>query len=170
MTFGQRLKELRKARGMTQTELAQKTGISFTYVSKLETGAMSPPRQNAILALAQALEINEADTDKLFGLAGKIPPELLAHIDIQIIDVLRSLKDGEQQGGCPDGGANENPVYEAAATGPLPVQQAGDSRQELCDRCERDEAEPCQSLMALQYQVENVSCPDDQQDDNPPAP
>ena len=96
MTFGQRLKELRKARGMTQTELARKADISFTYVSKLETGAMSPPRQNIILALAQALEINEADTDKLFGLAGKIPPELLEHIDIQIIDILRSLKEGAQ--------------------------------------------------------------------------
>jgi len=29
MTFGQRLRELRKAKGMTQRELAQKTGISF---------------------------------------------------------------------------------------------------------------------------------------------
>jgi len=96
VTFGQRLKELRIARGITQTELAQKAGISFTYVSKLETGAMSPPRQNIILAFAQALQINEADTDKLFGLAGKIPPELLEHIDIQIIDMLRSLNEGAQ--------------------------------------------------------------------------
>ncbi len=96
MTFGQQLKELRKAKGLTQTELAQQAGISFTYVSKLETGTMSPPRQNIILALAKSLEIDGADTDKLFGLAGKIPSELLAHIDVQIIEVLRSLQKGAQ--------------------------------------------------------------------------
>jgi PAS domain S-box-containing protein len=92
MTFGQRLKELRQAKGMTQIELAQKTAISFTYVSKLETGAMPPPKQKIILALAKALGVNKADTDKLFGLAKKIPSDLLSHVDIGMIEILRSLK------------------------------------------------------------------------------
>lgn len=96
MTFGQRLRELRKARGMTQTELAEKAAISFTYVSKMETGAMPPPRQHNIMALAEVLELNKADTDQLFGLARKIPSDLLSHIDIQTIDMLRALKDGSQ--------------------------------------------------------------------------
>jgi len=92
MTFGQRLKELRQAKGMTQIELAQKSAISFTYVSKLETGAMPPPKQKIILALAKALGVNKADTDKLFGLAKKIPSDLLSHVDIGMIEMLRSLK------------------------------------------------------------------------------
>jgi PAS domain S-box-containing protein len=96
MTFGQRLRELRKAKGMTQVELAQKSGISFTYVSKLETGAMPPPRQKIILALANALDVNKADTDKLFGLAKKIPSDLLSHVDIGVIETLRSLKQVEE--------------------------------------------------------------------------
>ena len=96
MTFGQRLKELRQAKGMTQIELAQKTAISFTYVSKLETGAMPPPKQKIILALAKALDVNKADTDKLFGLAKKIPSDLLSHVDIGMIEMLRSLKLGEE--------------------------------------------------------------------------
>ena len=96
MTFGQQLRELRKAKGMTQIELAQKTAISFTYVSKLETGAMPPPKQKIILALAKALDVNKADTDKLFGLAKKMPSDLLSHVDIGMIEMLRSLKLGEE--------------------------------------------------------------------------
>ena len=96
MTFGQRLRELRKAKGMTQGELAQKTAISRTYVSKLETGVMPPPRQKIILALAKALDVNKADTDKLFGLAKKMPSDLLSHVDIEMIEMLRSLKHGEE--------------------------------------------------------------------------
>ena len=96
MTFGQRLRELRKAKGMTQRELAQKTGISFAYVSKLETGVMPPPRQKIILALAKVLGANNADTDELFGLAKKMPSDLLKHVDTQMIKMLRSLKHGEE--------------------------------------------------------------------------
>jgi len=97
MTFGQRLRELRKAKGMTQGELAQKTAISSTYVSKLETGAMPPPRQKVILALAKVLGANKADTDELFGLAKKMPSDLLSHVDIGMIKMLRSLRHGEEK-------------------------------------------------------------------------
>jgi PAS domain S-box-containing protein len=96
MTFGQRLRELRKAKGMTQRELAQKTGISFAYVSKLETGAMPPPRQKIIVALAKVLGANNTDTDELFGLAKKMPSDLLKHVDTQMIEMLRSLQHGKK--------------------------------------------------------------------------
>jgi PAS domain S-box-containing protein len=96
MAFGQWLRELRKAKGMTQRELAQKTGISFTYVSKLETGIMSPPREKTILALAKALGANDADTDELFGLARKMPSDLLKQVDTQMISMLRSLEQREE--------------------------------------------------------------------------
>lgn len=97
MTFGQRLRELRKAKGMTQRELAHKASISYTYVSKLETGVMTPPRQTTILALARALGANQAETDELFGLANKMPSDLLANIDTGMIKALRFLGHGEQK-------------------------------------------------------------------------
>jgi PAS domain S-box-containing protein len=96
MTFGQRLKALRQAKGMTQGELAKKTAISSTYVSKLETGVISPPRQKIILALAKALGVNKSDTDELFGLARKMPPDLLANIDTGMIKTWRSLKKSKE--------------------------------------------------------------------------
>jgi PAS domain S-box-containing protein len=91
-TFGQRLRELRHTRGMTQREMAKKTAISFTYLSKLETGVRPAPKKKLILALAKALGVDNAVTDELFGLAKKIPPDLPEHADTGTIKMLRSLK------------------------------------------------------------------------------
>ena len=96
MTFGQRLRELREAKGLTQEEMAQKTAISSTYVSKLETGVIPSPRHKIILALAKALDVNKADTDELFGLAKKIPSDLLVHVDTGMIKMIRSRRNGEE--------------------------------------------------------------------------
>ena len=96
MTFGQRLRELRQAKGMTQSELAEKTGISFAYVSKLETGTKSPPRENIILDLAKVLGVYDADLDELFGLAKKMPSDLRKQINTEMIRAWRSfVKDGK---------------------------------------------------------------------------
>ena len=80
---------------MTQRELAERTGISVTYVSRLETDAMPPPRENIILALAQVLGANDLETDDLFGLAKKMPTDLRKQIDTEMIRMCRSFKDNK---------------------------------------------------------------------------
>ena len=40
MTFGQRVRELRQAKGMTLRALAPRVGVGFTYLSKVETGSL----------------------------------------------------------------------------------------------------------------------------------
>lgn len=52
--FGQRLRELRQARDLTQTELAALAGVSRQLVGAVETGRHLP-RVDAALALARAL-------------------------------------------------------------------------------------------------------------------
>lgn len=47
MEFAKKLKELRKERGLTQEELAQKLFVSRTLISKYESGAIYPTRENA---------------------------------------------------------------------------------------------------------------------------
>jgi len=94
MTFGQRLRELRKAQGLSQRELASRVGISFTYLSKLENGAMHPPRGKTITALANALD---TDADELFGLAKKVPSQFLDHVNPAVIKLIRTLRDGNEQ-------------------------------------------------------------------------
>jgi transcriptional regulator with XRE-family HTH domain len=58
--FAQRLKELRAERGMTQADLAQKTGIAATYISKLES-AGAAPGIDLVQKLAEALGVGAAD-------------------------------------------------------------------------------------------------------------
>lgn len=99
VTFGQQVRELRQAKGLTQRELAKKAGISYAYVSKLETGTMSPPRHKTIQALAKILGATEKETDELFGLAGKIPHDLLGKVDAETIRTLRSLRDTPEASG-----------------------------------------------------------------------
>jgi PAS domain S-box-containing protein len=93
VTFGQRLRELRKAKGMTQTDLANEVGINFTYLSKLETEVVPPPREKTILALARELD---ADEDELLGLAKKIPSGLFQQVNPETIRMLRSMLDEEK--------------------------------------------------------------------------
>ena len=91
MTFGQKIREMRQAKGLTQRDLAKKAGISYAYVSKLETGSMSPPRHKVIQNLARVLGASDSETDDLFGLAGKIPRDLISKVDAETIRTLRSL-------------------------------------------------------------------------------
>ena len=71
--FGARLRQLRKQVGLTQRELADRVNIDFTYLSKIESGAMPPPSEKVISQLAEALN---ADKDELIILAGKIPSDI----------------------------------------------------------------------------------------------
>lgn len=73
--FGQRVRELRKARGMSQKQLAAKASIDFTYLSKIENAHRLPPRERVITAMAQALQIDEGELMTLAGkpFIGKVP-------------------------------------------------------------------------------------------------
>ena len=76
MTFGQRIRELRHQRGVTQRQLAEKAGVDFTYLSKIENDRLEhTPSLKAIQNLALALKVDELE---LMELANKVPPALEA--------------------------------------------------------------------------------------------
>ena len=65
MTFGDRIRELRKAKNLSQRELASKVKVSFTYISKIENEKLDfgdYPSEELILKLATALD---GDPDEL---------------------------------------------------------------------------------------------------------
>lgn len=55
---GQRIKELRKARNMTQTELCEKCGITRTSLWKIESGDVPNMSAHTAIALADALGVS----------------------------------------------------------------------------------------------------------------
>lgn len=54
--FGYRVRDLRRATGLSQEEFAEKCGFARTYMSRIETGGANPSL-DAIQTLATALKI-----------------------------------------------------------------------------------------------------------------
>jgi transcriptional regulator with XRE-family HTH domain len=76
MTFGERVRELRKAKGLTLRRLAPRVGVGYTYLSRVENGRLNYgdyPSETLIHKLAEALN---ADEDELLILAEKIPERI----------------------------------------------------------------------------------------------
>ncbi len=76
MTFGERLRELRKSKGLTLRKLGTAVGVGFTYLSRVENGRLNYgdfPSEALIHRLADALH---ADEDELLILAEKIPKRI----------------------------------------------------------------------------------------------
>ena len=73
MRFGDRVRALRTAMGLSQRALGERAGVSFTYISKVENGKLDfgdYPSEDLIRRLAAALD---ADEEELLLLAEKIP-------------------------------------------------------------------------------------------------
>ncbi|TFC93375.1 MULTISPECIES: helix-turn-helix transcriptional regulator [Cryobacterium] len=60
LSFGQRVREIRQDRGLSQEELAELAGMHRTYVSSLERGLRNVGLDN-ILAIAAALDVSPSD-------------------------------------------------------------------------------------------------------------
>lgn len=71
-TFGQKLRELRKAKNFSQRELADKVGVDFSYISKVENDRLPPPAGDTIVKICEILEV---EADSLLALTGKMPSE-----------------------------------------------------------------------------------------------
>lgn len=92
MKFGQRLLELRRAKNLSQRELAKMVGINYTYLSKIENGRLDfsdYPSERLILRLAKALD---ADADELLLLAKRIPEQIRQRV-LERPDAFRVLAD-----------------------------------------------------------------------------
>ncbi len=94
--FGARIRELRQKAGMTQKELADKVGIDFTYLSKIENGVMPPPSEKVILRLAEALDVSG---DELSTLAGKVPADIAQLLsNPETLQLIRSQRARKRSG------------------------------------------------------------------------
>ncbi len=60
----QRLKQLRKKAGWSQQRLAEKAGLSYNVITKIEQGAAKNPNIQTIIKLANAFKIS---LDELVG-------------------------------------------------------------------------------------------------------
>jgi transcriptional regulator with XRE-family HTH domain len=69
MEFGELLRGYRGTRGLTQEELAERSGLSVYAISMLERGARTAPRSSTVESLARALELVASERDALVAAA-----------------------------------------------------------------------------------------------------
>lgn len=88
--FGDRIRELRKAKGYSLRQLAPLVGVGFSYLSKVERGRLDfdgSPSESLIHRLAGVLETDE---DELLLLAHHVPNSISERI-FELPDVFRKL-------------------------------------------------------------------------------
>jgi transcriptional regulator with XRE-family HTH domain len=68
-SFGQLLRRYRGARGLTQQELAERSGLSVDAISVLERDLRTAPRTVTVEALARALQLDASEREALASAA-----------------------------------------------------------------------------------------------------
>src|SRR5437867_6888694 len=71
--FGVALRELRRRAGLSQRELAERTGLDFSYISKIENGRLPPPAADTVVAMCRVFGV---PAEELLALTGKIPSQV----------------------------------------------------------------------------------------------
>jgi transcriptional regulator with XRE-family HTH domain len=64
----------RRAAGLRREELADLAGLSVDYVVRLEQGRATNPSAQVVATLARALQLQTAERDHAYRLAGLLPP------------------------------------------------------------------------------------------------
>jgi len=57
ISFGKRLRQLRKKNKLTQEELSEASGLDYKYIQRLEGKKPSSPTLNSLEKLAKALKV-----------------------------------------------------------------------------------------------------------------
>ena len=86
MSLGDKIKQLRKKRGLSQTELAEKIGIASAHLSRLETGKFQP----SIDVLKKLSETLQVSADYLLS-AQELPSLELKLEDQSLAERIRLL-------------------------------------------------------------------------------
>jgi transcriptional regulator with XRE-family HTH domain len=72
-SFGQELRERRRAAGLTQRDLAERARLDFSYISKVENNRIGPPAADTVVELCRILRI---PPEELLALVGKLPTKV----------------------------------------------------------------------------------------------
>lgn len=82
MGFGTVLRTLRAATGLTQEELADRSGLSVRAIRNLESGRTARPQRQSVALLATALGLAERDRATLLAAAGRPAPVLAGRCEL----------------------------------------------------------------------------------------
>lgn len=98
-TFGEALRDYRRATGISQRELAKRANLDFSYISKIENDRIPPPAADTVVAICGILKI---EPEELLALTGKIPSDIQADISTskagqEFLRVVKEMKLSESE-------------------------------------------------------------------------
>lgn len=73
MTFGERVRQLREAKGLSLRKLSPKVGVGFSYLCRVETGTMTYGDYPSDALIHRLADVLEGDEEELLLLAERIP-------------------------------------------------------------------------------------------------
>lgn len=86
----------RRTAGLRREEVAQLTGMSVDYYSRLEQARSTQPSPQMLRALARALRLSDDETDHLYRLSGHAVPDRVGqstHVRPALLFVLDQMRD-----------------------------------------------------------------------------
>lgn len=89
MTFGEKLKQIRLAKDLGVNQLALKSGVSASQISRFENGKRKDPQMDTAKKLANALGVSLSDligNEKKEENSEKAPTLVAAHLDDDLTD------------------------------------------------------------------------------------
>lgn len=82
--FGEFIAEKRKAANKTLREMSEELSISAPYLSDIEKSRRNPPEMKLLIKMAEVLNLNDAEKNYMFDLAGEdrkeVSPDLPEYI------------------------------------------------------------------------------------------
>lgn len=99
MSFGENLKRLRRDKGWTQGDLAERAGIKPSHISTMEKGEASDPKLSTLYKLLQALECSpntlllDEDSMSAGGMFAATLERAEANLDDESLRVLTDVID-----------------------------------------------------------------------------
>ncbi|MDA2934831.1 helix-turn-helix domain-containing protein [Acidobacteria bacterium AH-259-D05] len=83
--IGQRIREARKEKGISQEQLAERSNLSHTYVGRLERGEKQPSL-DTLVTIAEAVQVSPVDL--LMDLDVKLGKKLVRSRIKKLVDLL----------------------------------------------------------------------------------
>ena len=84
--FGAYIAQKRAEKNVKLKTIAEKTGMSVTYLSDIIKGRRNPPGYYRLVALADALNLDEEERGKIFDLAGRERNQVSLDLSEYIMD------------------------------------------------------------------------------------
>ena len=90
--FSEKIKKRRKEMGLTLKELGDMTGLSPSYISKIENGERKAPSWEVVVKIEEALQLNEIRDESRYPYLSKVYNQENLSVDARIERVGELIK------------------------------------------------------------------------------